>query len=234
VTVRPASRLFAAVAAVALAVTGLTACRSDPAVAAYVGDRKVTIAEVDKDFDQVRAKAPGSKVTRQDIADLLVAVEIGKLVLAENKLTQSAQQTPPEAVAQQVKMPADLEYVQKFAEWDTILATLRPTLKPAELSDKALLDVYNALAATGVIPAGRPIDEVRQQLGQAPVVQSAVSTSLALGEQVKKSHASINPRFLPLRVPLYVPNQDGSLLFFNVPYVDNTGPVTDLGAPPAA
>jgi hypothetical protein len=229
VALRPASRLLATVAAATLAVTGLTACRSDPQVAAYVADHKITVAQVEREFAAIHAAAKEASQTQKDVVDLLVALELGRRQVAEAKLSPPAEPGLRAQVAQVLGLPADLEYVGQFSEWISVLTVLQENLKQIPLTDQALLDVYDALVKGGLLRPGASVEQVREAAtNQMPQIQQAAGTSAVLFDQSNRSHTVINPRFLPVRVPLYLQTQRGPA-FFSVPYLTERGAVTDLG-----
>ncbi|MEV6817006.1 hypothetical protein AB0M52_33635, partial [Micromonospora sp. NPDC051296] len=101
-----ARRLVAAASVAALGVLSLAACgKSSPDVAAYVGDTTYSVSRVDAIYEDAQAKfgeavrseaaqagvAPSPEhlqaaVTRQDVVNLLVSLELGKRVVAEKNL----------------------------------------------------------------------------------------------------------------------------------------------------
>ncbi|MFD6652354.1 SurA N-terminal domain-containing protein [Micromonospora chalcea] len=121
-----ARRSLVAVSVAALAALSLAACgRSAPDVAAYVGDTRYSVERVDAIYDDaqrqyadaVRNQAPQtpspeelrSPVTRQDVLNLLVALDLGKRVAAEKGL-QVTDEVSPEQLQQPLRMPATTEY----------------------------------------------------------------------------------------------------------------------------
>ena len=70
-------RVVVAVIAGALALGGLVACDSHPAVAAYVGETEYTVDEVEEIFEDLIGRQPETTVTRQQILETLV---VGQLV----------------------------------------------------------------------------------------------------------------------------------------------------------
>jgi hypothetical protein len=235
--------------AVSLAVAGalvLGACgRAQPSVAAYVGDARYSTSRVDQIYtdartryhDAVQAQAAQagttasaeelkSRVTRQDVVNLLVSIDLGKRIAAEKQLT-IPDEVQPDQLAQQIQMPPDAEYAKLWGEWIDIYETLSAKLPPAELSDKAVMAVYQALVKVGAIKPGLSVADVRQAFGQGEFVQTTTALSVALSDEAKRVHVSVNPRYRPLAVPAAVSTQNGAILYA-LPYVDQDGPVTDL------
>ncbi|SBT51948.1 hypothetical protein [Micromonospora auratinigra] len=244
-----ARRLIAVVSVAALAVPALAACgRSAPDVAAYVGDNRYSVDRVDDIYqdaqqqyaDAVRGQASQtgatpapeqlrSPVTRQDVLNLLVALDLGKRVVAEKQLKVEDKVTP-EQLAQELQMPPTAEYAKLWGEWLDMSGALQQQLPPAELSDKSLMAVYHAIEKTGRIPAGWSIAQVKEAFGEGGFVRAATALSAALQAEAEKVDTSINPKFGQIGVPSAV--SDGrSLLFYSLPYINADGPVTDISTP---
>ncbi|WP_346536502.1 hypothetical protein [Micromonospora sp. DPT] len=244
-----ARRLIAAASVAALGVLSLAACgKSSPDVAAYVGDRTYSVDRVDAIYDDAQAKfaeavrqsatqagvTPDaeqlrSRVTRQDVVNLLVSIDLGKRVVAEQGI-QVSDQVTPEQLAQQLQMPPQAEFAKLWGEWADISMVLSQKLPPAELSDASVMAVYHAIEETGGIQSGLSVGEVRQLFGEGGFVRTASALSAALEEQADKVDLSVNPRFRPLGVPSWV-NKGQELVFYALPYVDASGPVTDISTP---
>ncbi|MER6594733.1 hypothetical protein ABT214_23345 [Micromonospora purpureochromogenes] len=244
-----ARRLIAAASVAALGVLSLAACgKSSPDVAAYVGDRTYSVDRVDAIYDDAQAKyaeairqsatqagvTPDaeqlrSRVSRQDVVNLLVSIDLGKRVVAEQGL-QVPDQVTPEQLAQQLQMPPQAEFAKLWGEWADISMVLSQKLPPAELSDASVMAVYHAIEETGGIQAGLSVGEVRQLFGEGGFVRTASALSAALEDEADKVDLSVNPRFRPLGVPSWV-NKGQELVFYALPYVDASGPVTDISTP---
>ncbi|MFC4020566.1 hypothetical protein ACFOW4_21855 [Micromonospora sp. GCM10011542] len=244
-----ARRLIAAASVAALGVLSLAACgRSAPDVAAYVGDATYSVDRVDAIYDDVQTKygeavrqeagqagatpAPEqlrSAVTRQDVVNLLVSLELGKRVAAAKNL-QVPDQVTPEQLQQNLRVPATTEYAKLWGEWIDLLQVLNEQLPPAELSDDSVMAVYQALARTGAIQGGLPVDQVRQAFGDGGFVRSATALSAALQEEATRVDVSVNPRYRAVGVPSVV-STGQSLVFYSLPYINSDGPVTDISTP---
>ncbi len=207
-----ARRSLVAVSVAALAALSLAACgRSAPDVAAYVGDTRYSVERVDAIYDDaqrqyadaVRNQAPQtpspeelrSPVTRQDVLNLLVALDLGKRVAAEKGL-QVTDEVSPEQLQQPLRMPATTEYTKLWGEWVDLSATLQQSLPPADLSDESLMAVYRAIEKTGAIQPGLSVDQVRQAFGEAGFVRSATALSTALAAGGREGG---HPRQPPVR-----------------------------------
>ncbi|WP_406075040.1 hypothetical protein [Micromonospora sp. NBC_01638] len=244
-----ARRVIAAASVAALGVLSLAACgKSAPNVAVYVGDTTYSVNQVDAIYADVQAKygdavrreagqagaTPSpeqlrSEVTRQDVVDLLVSLDLGKRVAAAKNI-QVPDEITPQQLEQNLRVPATTEYAKLWGEWIDLLQVLNQQLPPAELSDDSLMAVYNALKDTGAIQGGMSVTDVRQAFGDGGFVRSATALSAALEEEAGRVDVSINPRFRAVGVPSVV-STGQSLVFYSLPYINKAGPVTDISTP---
>ena len=133
-------------------------------------------------------------------------------------------------MAPQLQLPPQAEFAKLWGEWADLFAVLSQQLPPADLSDESVMAVYHAIEKTGGIDKGLPVAQVRQLFGDGGFVRSASALSAALGEQADKVDVEVNPRYRPLGVPAWV-NKGQELVFYALPYIDATGPVTDVSTP---
>lgn len=235
VTAMQRARRFASAAVVAaLAVSGLAACRSEPGVAAYVGDRRITVERVDavwtdaKDklaaaVERVRAEQQGTAaaqdvalpITKQDVLMTLVSVDLLKRFAERSGVRPEA--VAPEEVAQGIRLPADAEYLTSYAEYYSYLSGLIKSVKPATVTDTDLRDVLERLVrAGGVDPANVPT--VREFAGQLnPQQQQQLGQAIGLREAMKGELSAfattVNPRYGSGEVPLLsIPSRQGRVV----------------------
>ncbi|MBM0277252.1 hypothetical protein [Micromonospora tarensis] len=244
-----ARRVIAAASVAALGVLSLAACgKSAPNIAAYVGDTTYSVDRVDTIYDEVQTKygdavrqeagqanaTPSpeqlrSPVTRQDVVNLLVGLELGKRVAAA-KNVQVPDEVTPQQLEQSLRVPASTEYARLWGEWIDLLQVLNQQLPPAELSDDSLMAVYGALTKTGAIQPGMSVADVRRAFGDGGFVRSATALSAALEDEADRLDVTINPRFQKVGVPSVV-STGQSLVFYSLPYINEDGPVTDISTP---
>ncbi|MER7168854.1 hypothetical protein ABT336_22650 [Micromonospora sp. NPDC000207] len=246
-------RLIAAASVAAIGVLSVAGCgNASPDVAAYVGDTRYSLDRVDDIYDDaqsrfteaVRQEAQQAgqtptpeqlraDVTRQDVVDLLVSIELGNRV-AQAQGVQVTDDVSPEQLAGQLRIPPTAEYAKLWTRWLNLSTSLSAQLPPAQLSDDSVMAVYRAIAKTGAIPTGLGVAEVRQAFGEGTFVRQASALSTALTEEADKVGTTVNPRFRPVGVPSVV-STGQSLVFYSLPYIDAAGPVTDISSPrPAA
>ncbi|WP_433129530.1 hypothetical protein ACQPWW_04870 [Micromonospora sp. CA-240977] len=246
-----ARRVIAAASVAALGVLSLAACgRSAPDVAAYVGDTTYSVERVDAIYAEVQTKygdvvrqeaaragaTPSpeqlrSAVTRQDVVDLLVSLDLGKRVVAAKNM-QVPDEITPQQLEQNLRVPATTEYAKLWGEWADLSAVLNQQLPPADLSDDSLMAVYDALVKVGAIDAGMSLADVRRAFGDGGFVRSATALGSALGEEASQVDVSVNPRFRAVGVPSLV-NKGQTPVLYSLPYINEDGPVTDISTPEA-
>ncbi len=205
-------RLYAAVLSGALAVAGLAACRSSPAVAAYVGATTITEHDVDAVLRNVtdaaakldRGAPPESapQVTvpkREQVVATLVMNELCDRLGTEQNLTFLG--VDRAAVARDEGLPADSTFAGERADMYSCIATLEEAAAPIAPSDAELRDVFQRGQAAGAIDPSLTFEDVGQQLdGQQ--VRGALGIRKPLAEAVAKYDVTVNPRYRPLEIPI--------------------------------
>ena len=209
-------RRLASVAVVAsLAVAGLSACRSEPSVAAYLGDSRLTEARVQDVWDEAHdavvkaAQAtPGAPatmpVTRADVVRTLISADVlAKVAKAEN-VTLPADLTLDE-YASSLHIPASTEFVRLYAEADTYVRLLRQGITNAPApSDADLQEIFDVLAANGQIQEGSTFEQFKSSLPDSnkQLVQTATAVRQEIAEVAKPLDIKVNPRYQPLGIPV--------------------------------
>ncbi|WP_433537050.1 hypothetical protein ACQPZK_04330 [Micromonospora sp. CA-249363] len=254
-----ARRVIVAASVAALAALSLAACgRSAPSVAAYVGDTTYSVDRVDTIFAEAQASyeknarvafeqqnGPSAspspdelrfKGTRQDMLNLLVALDLAKRVVAEKKIPVQERFKAAE-LGQNLQVPGS-EYAKLAADWFNHFAALQAGLPPAELTDDERAAIYDALVKAGIASAGWPVEQQRQQFAApeiAPQVSAVVALSSAFKEEVKREDVTVNPRYSSLEIPalFQVPNQGTAV--YDLPYLDlASSTVTEVSTPEAS
>jgi hypothetical protein len=231
-----ARRLATVAVVAAVGLGGLTACRSEPGVAAYVGDQRITEETVTAWVDgaaaapaageQAQPSPPaGAAVSRQQAVDLAVTLDLGQQIVEEKNLQVESQITA-EQVAAELGVDPGSEYARMYAEWINVAQAILPTSGSGAPTDDQVMTVYRQLVAAGAIEPNLPLAEVKQAFGDGAFVTSAVGLGDQLAQQADADNASINPRYLPLAAPLFV-TANGRPVFYQLPYVEGSGAVTD-------
>ncbi|WP_327008230.1 hypothetical protein OHA72_13825 [Dactylosporangium sp. NBC_01737] len=195
-------RVLALVAA--LAVTSLAGCRSDPDVAAYLGEDAVTIAEVRGiAADLTFAPAQRGQVTGYVLGSMIIR-EVGGRIAAERSLTVR-QETTPAMVAQYYDLPADARIVTLVTDTQNILLTLAAAVAPVEPDRDQQRAAFEAL----YFPSGRPVSERYtfeqiQYLLNRDSIGRMIALRRLLDDAVATSGITVNPRYAGLTYGLPV------------------------------
>jgi hypothetical protein len=242
------ARRLASMAVVAsLTVAGLSACRTEPSVAAYVGDSgRVTEKRVQEVWDDAQASlaaVPEAKgampLTRGDIVKTLVSADVmGQVAKRENVTLPT--NLPLGDYATQLKLPQNAEYVRLYAETDAVIRLLRERAGAATASSKAppsdddLRQVYDVLKSAGEVDPNMPFEQFKTAL-PAENLQLVTASAAVRDEVVQttdKLRIKVNPRYQPLQISvLDFQTQNGELKpLVTVPLgaKDGSAPVTDV------
>lgn len=235
------ARRLASVAVVAtLGLAGLTACRQEPGVAAYVGDQQISEDAVTgwvDGADPEPAAAPSAEpgpsvapdaapaVSRQQAVDLAVSLDLGRQIVEEENLQVQTQITA-EQVAGELGVEPTSEYATMYAEWINVAQAIFGASTPGAPTDEQIMKVYEQLVVAGAIEPNLPLADVKAAFGSGEFVSSAAGLADQLAEQASADGVSVNPRYLPLAAPLFV-TANGRPVFYQMPYVEDSGAVTD-------
>ncbi|WP_250001145.1 hypothetical protein [Actinoplanes sp. M2I2] len=251
------ARRLASIAVVAsLTVGGLSACRSEPSVAAYIGDKtRVTETRVQEVWDDAAAAvrstaaeqppasaAPGAPaaptgmpITRTDIVRTLVSNDVLTQVARRESVTLPAD-LPLGDYATQLRLPQQAEYVRLYAESDALLRALRTKAQAGagEPTEADLREVFDVLVSAQEVPAGTTFEQFQTQLPaeNLALVKTAAAVRKEVVETTQAMKITVNPRYQPLGIPvLEFQTQNGALQpLVTVPLGETTGnnPVLDV------
>jgi hypothetical protein len=246
-----ARRLASVAVAATLAVAGLSACRSEPSVAAYVGSQdRITESRVQQIWDDARrsvssappaaegapAGAPAGTlpITRTDVVRTLLSVDVLREVAKRENVTLPGDLSLPE-YASALRLPPEAEYVRLFAESDTLLKLLRQNAQNAPApTDDDLRQVFDVLVENQQVAPGSTFEQFKTALPpqNMQLVQSAAAVRNEITEVAGPMRIKVNPRYQPLGIPvLEFQTQNGELRPLVVaPLGANnaSAPVTDL------
>jgi hypothetical protein len=235
IAMQRARRLASAVAVAALAVSGLAACRSEPTVAAYVGQDRITedrvsgvLDEANKNKITVAQGQPASEIKRQDVVDTLVGLDVMRQIAKKRGLTP----TPLDSaqVAQAVGLKAEAEYVALYTEYRGLLNAAGASGKPAQPTEADLRDVYNRLTAGGANPNGASFEQFAGSISQQDqqVLAQNIGLRNDLAPEIAKLSTVVNPKYTVPELPLVsAKGPDGQPLPLVVlPFVKSTGSPT--------
>ncbi len=204
------SRRLASMAVVAsLAVTGLSACRSEPAVAAYIGDTKITEKRVQEVWDDARAALGGQAampITRADVVGVLVSRELIDVVAQRHNVTPPADLTY-DKIAGLLRLPAKTEYVRLFVQYSALQYAIEQTITnvPA-LTEDDLKDIYQRLVRNQAFEeSSNPFDAFKGTLTED--VAKNLAAGVALREELEEVSGpldvTVNPRYQPIELGVY-------------------------------
>jgi hypothetical protein len=200
------ARRLAAVAVAALAVTGLSACRSAPDVAAYVGSAKITEARVGHLVDEAKSKrTAGTQVpapSRQDVVDTLVGLDVLQDIAKQKGITPTA--VPVDQLAQSLGLAADSEYVAISVQYRGLLGAVSSGAKPATPTEADLRDVFNRLTAAGGNPNGQTFEQFAGSISaqDQQTLQQNIGLRNELEPQIAKLNTVVNPKYSAPQLPL--------------------------------
>lgn len=244
-TMQRARRLASVVVVASLGVAGLSACQSDPAVAAYVGDsERITQDRVDSVYNDVidKLRAGSSKpvtppITRTDVLSVLVGSELLDKVAAQQGVTAPADlQSHVADFAQALGLPADTEYATLRTKWEGLLSGLQAKVAPGKATDADFREVYDSLVAAQGIDPSTTYAAFKDQVSKDQQSSAALQQAAAVRDEVVKASTQfdirINPRYQPAKMPVLEtsnPNTQAIITLMTTPIGPNDGvaPVTD-------
>jgi hypothetical protein len=188
------------------AALGLAACRADPAVAAYVGEVRITEAEVDAVIAGLRTVAGGSiepelAAVRPRVVEMRVLTEVGRGYAEQAGLT--VPEPARDQVAASLGLPAGNAYAELVATFLAVMDALRGSVEPVPPTEADQREVYDHLVAGGLAV---PFEQVQVELDEQ-VLGEPVAMRNLLAEAVDRTTVHLNPRYLLVyRVPVPLGN----------------------------
>ncbi|MEU8077601.1 hypothetical protein AB0B31_19365 [Catellatospora citrea] len=196
-------RRLTAAAGIAVALLALTACRSNPSVAAYVGDESFTEAKVDQLTEQAakvqQTAQPGDTAAiRTEVVQLLIYNALCKRIAAEKGI-----KLPAVAAG-----PSEYETIRQESQ-TCVQALPLDQMKP---SDEDLRKVYDNGVEIGVLDPKQSFDQIKPQLAGDPQVAGAIAVYRVLTDAAKSADVTVNPRYRPLDLPVLSAGERGAVL----------------------
>ncbi|WP_433080650.1 hypothetical protein ACQP1P_43695 [Dactylosporangium sp. CA-052675] len=210
-------RRLAGVVALALAAgSALAACRSQPDVAVYVGDRQVSAASVDAivksvndeadrrvaAFAAARAKDPGTlppplvRTNGTEVVSLIVLADLGRRVIAERGL--SSRTAPVDTVARTFGMSPSDPYVVLWTEYLGGLQSVAAAEQARPLTDEEADRLWEAGGADADADYDEATHHFKTQISLGPLF----SAQRRLAGALHASDVSVNPRYGPVVMPV--------------------------------
>jgi hypothetical protein len=217
-----------------LGVAGLSACRSAPSVAAYVGDsERITQDRVDAVYNEVRDKlqasppasqtpdgqpaapAPSSSgpvtvpITRADVLSTLIGSKVIDKIAADHSVpAPTADQLQEPGLAGVLHLPADSEYAQLYAKWLYEIEALRDKVTtPVDPTDADLHQVHDALVAMQSYDPATPFSKFKSDIAASQnmaVLKQAAGLRNEIAKATTQLDVRINPRYQPTTLPVLV------------------------------
>jgi hypothetical protein len=185
-------RRLAPVAVLALvAALVLTGCRSRPEVAAYIGDMRVTVAELDAIVDEAtRERVSADRVgdVRSIALSSMIFLEAAKRLVAERKLP--APTVNPQATADSLQLPVGLRLVQISAESDAYRDLILKQPTEEQPTDADLRSIYEQANVPNI-----DFEAAKPQIAQIPEVPPTLAAKRALTRVLSELSISVNPRY---------------------------------------
>lgn len=232
------ARRLVAAASLVVGLVALTGCRTEPGVAAYVGDQQITEDTVDSILDELRDSRAATEAPelggpapelppRSQVVSELVLGQVCDQVSADQGY-QPRGRVEPVQLAGQLGLPPESEYVQQLAALHTCLSGL-PVGEPAAPTEQELAEVIAAGRAAGVISPDTPDAEIARQL-DVPQLRNALASRRALAEAAGEHGVTVNPRYRPLEFPIL--NFSSEVAAVSVPLGEpGSDAVTDVSSP---
>lgn len=213
---RRARRLVSVAVVASLAVIGLSACRSDPATAAYVGSLKIADTRVQAVYDEVhkaivdagpppQGEQGFADVTRADVVGVLVGAQLLPDLAKQQNVSLSAD-IPLENYAAALRLPPNTEYTRLYVQASEyarqLLAKVTDGPKPTEAD---LHKVFDALVeASGGDAGGTTFEQFKTGLtaDNTKALQSAAGLRQEISDAGAKSDLRINPRYGEASLPV--------------------------------
>ena len=214
-----ARRLASTAVVAALAVSGLSACRAEPDVAAYFGDgNTITEVRVEGVYDEARdeltkareqvqqqqgnAGASAQPVPpvqvpfkQKDVLNALLTIQLLERAASAHGVQAAAEPTV-EQVAQGSNYSANWEYTKLYTRTFQLRAALLPKVAPAPLTDADLRPVYDKLLS-GSEAGATPYEQFKTQLSaeNKQALQQSIGLRNELSKIVDDADVKLNPRY---------------------------------------
>jgi hypothetical protein len=213
-----ARRLASLAVVVAVGALALAGCKSEPSVAAYVGDQKITEKRVDAILADARNKLAAVKpaATSQPAAqasptaaaptlpgrDMIVSTLVLNMICDRLAADRGTKFTTVDInqVAQTEQLPAASTYIVERTKLYSCLGGVETGGSTAP-TEAELRDIYDRGKAAGAIPKDQTFEQIAPQL-DGTQLRSALAAKHTFTDVVAKYKVTVNPRYRPLELPL--------------------------------
>jgi hypothetical protein len=204
---------LAASIGLAAALLSLTACRSSPAVAAYVGNTAITeqrVTEVQNStVVPVNDKGGESQpIDRKAVVETLVLLQACEDHRAKNPFepreitpeqvagTLPAQQMAPSDPAQGAEWEKNIVGTEYVALRGKVLSCVFGIpVSPATPTDAELRDIYDKALAAGAVGPGITFEQIAPQISQDQQVTTQLAVKRELDKILDENDVTVNPRY---------------------------------------
>jgi hypothetical protein len=230
-----ARRLASVAVITAMAVAGLSACRSEPDVAAYMESGNITVQRVQQVYDDARDKhnrdqaseaagasaapSPGTApeklpLTGEAVLNTLVSHDV-LTRLAQRHNVQLPNPLPLQDYANVLKLPADSEYVRMYVEVEGLQFVLNQAGTPATLTEADIQDIYQRIKAQNALDPSTTPQQFAASLSEDG--KKTLGTAITIRDEVRadlnQQRVRLNPRYGTFDLPVLTQRgQDGSAL----------------------
>jgi hypothetical protein len=191
-------RLVMAVALTLCAGFVLSACRSEPGVAAYVGDDVLTESEIDSTIDEV-VKASQESARVPSRSDVVVTFVLNKGCAAKQAQEKFASAPVTiEAVANAESIPANTQYARDRTALHACVGGV-PTTDTVP-TEAELREIFDRAIDEQLIDPATVYEQVKGQIAGDSRVIEGLATRHLLSSLVADGEVSVNPRYRPLNM----------------------------------
>lgn len=220
-------RLASIAVTVSIGVLVLTGCRSEPGVAAYVGDHSYSQNDVDQVIDQIKDQVPPERRAelRSTVVRMIVLRDAAADYAEANSIFVPA--TDPTAFAQQQGLPPNTRFTELAAGYLTTLGAVQQSASSAAPTEADQREAHSHATLQGQ-PVTDEFETVRQffdekQIGKAVGIRNLLNTV------IEQADVSLNPRYgeLIYQVPVQIGQATSWLA---VPLTEKDTVVSDVTA----
>lgn len=196
-------------------------------MAAYVGDKILTEAQVTSMIDEIDAtKTEGAATpSRTEVVMTYVLAESCELLRAKENFAVTPVSVAEVAAAEGIE--ANTAYARERATFRTCIGGLKPDTA-AVATDEQVREIYDRLLAMKVLQPEQSFDSVKDAIKNDSSVAQGVAYLKPVDTMVAAANVSVNPRYRPLDLTLSYLQQQYPLVVTRLGEASNDA-VRDLG-----
>jgi len=175
--------------------------RAEPDVAAYVGNQRFTVQQVESLAKEVGDRLGTYGDAQQTVVSWLVISTVGQQMAQQQNLRLEPPGNVDEFAAQAGLQPGS-PVAKLYLETSAVMQAIAQTVTPVEPTEADQREVHSSLTVDGQ-RITNPFEDVRGRLTKETIgVPLAIRKALA--DEVAKSDVTVNPRYAPLVFPIQV------------------------------